>query len=72
MKKIPKELEALKLHDGRPAYLFVDRATGKLPLKEFSCDKKTCPYCGEEIKQDSCSCYSYKKAKEYNKSLERE
>ena len=69
MKQIPSELKALKLLDGRPAYIFADRKTGKFPTNDFSCDRKTCPYCGEPLKDNSCSCFAYKKAQEYNASL---
>ncbi len=70
MKQLPKEMMSLKLYDGRPAYIFADKKTGRFPLNEFSCDKKTCPYCGREFKDEECSCSSYKTVKVYNSSLE--
>ena len=69
MREIPKELLSLKIYDGRPAYIFADRKTGKFPLGEFCCDRSTCPYCGEKLISGDCACYSYKKVKEYNATL---
>lgn len=69
MKQIPREMMSLTLYDGRPAYIFADRKTGKLPLGEFCCDRSTCPYCGEKLINGECSCYSYKRVKAYNASL---
>ncbi|MBQ8870055.1 MAG: hypothetical protein IJ019_01610 [Alphaproteobacteria bacterium] len=68
---IPKELKELKLHDGRPAYIFIDAKTGKFPTIGFCCEKSTCPYCGQIVQQETCSCVAYKTVLEYNKSLNR-
>ena len=70
MKKIPNEMKSIKLYDGRPAYIFADSKTGKFPLKEFSCDRQTCPYCGKKSQANVCDCPSYKRVKHYNDSLE--
>lgn len=66
---IPKELKELKLHDGRPAYIFADKISGKFPLLGFCCDKNVCPYCGKTVHKEACSCTAYKTVLEYNKSL---
>lgn len=71
MKTIPREMQSLKLYDGRPAYIFADRKTGKFPLNEFCCDRNTCPYCGDKLVNNECVCYSYKRVKAYNASLEK-
>lgn len=70
MEKIPNEMKKIKLYDGRPAYIFADSKTGKFPMNEFCCDRKTCPYCGEKLKNDECDCYTYKRVKHYNDSLD--
>ena len=58
----------LKL-DGRPAYIFADNITGKFPVLGFCCNKNECPYCGEKVQGESCSCAGYKLAQDYNNSL---
>ena len=66
--KIPNNLKEIKVLDGRPAYIFVPYE-GKFPTKHKIKDKCFCPYCGKELENEKCSCFSYKKIEEFNNTL---
>lgn len=65
---IPRHLKEIKLLDGRPAYIFV-HYDGKFPTQQTINGKLCCPYCGKEMENQACNCYSYKRIAEFNESL---
>lgn len=66
--KIPKNLKEIKVSDGRPAYIFVPYE-GMFPTKQNIKGKEYCPYCGRELENEKCSCFSYKRIEEFNNTL---
>ncbi len=70
--KLPKELKEIIRLDKRPAFLFVDRHTGKFPMYEKDINgKEICPYCGreKEVNTTNCTCLPSRKLLEYNKNV---
>ena len=67
---LPKSLKEIKLKDGRPAYIFLPY-NKRFPTKESIKGKEICPYCGKELQQGQCHCYSFKRVVEFNSKLEK-
>ena len=64
---LPKEVKELKISDGRPAFLFLDWE-GHLPVKTVRNGVAYCPYCSQQLVNDRCNCFSFRKAEEFNKA----